>query len=138
MNPIDHVLLAVTRTTDLAPSYLAPAESNEMPWGWLLLGVAIAIGFGFWLANKRRTPALIFSDDVTLDLCRAYGLGMPHRSVLELIRKRAGLEHTAEMFLSPKIFDAAVTKAIKSKRLGMRQRGLVFEARQCLFEPATT
>lgn len=135
MNWFDHTLLAVTRTSDLAPTYIAPPVSDGLPWGWISLGVAVVIGsgLGLWFATQRRVPAIILSDDVSLELCRVHGLGMPHRSVLELIRKHSGLDHTAELFLSPKIFDAAVAKACQSKRLGMRQRGLVFEARQCVF-----
>ena len=136
MNHFNHIVLAVTRTTDLAPTYVSAPDPNGIPWGWILVGATIvfSIGFGLWLSAQRRVPALILADDVTLELCRAHGLGMPHRAVLELIRKHAGLGHTAEMFLSPKIFDSAVTRAGKSKRLGIRQRGLVFEVRQCVFE----
>ena len=142
MNHLNQVFLAVTRTTDLAPTYIAPVDHTGMSWGLVLLAaivaIALFIGFGVWLSAQRRVPAMILADDVTLELCRAHGLGMPHRAVLELIRKRAGIGHTAELFLSAKFFDAAVNQASQSKRLGMRQRGLVFEARRSLFESAAT
>lgn len=135
MNWIEHSVLAVTRTTDLAPSYAPPPDASGSIWVWIVAGgfTAIALGVGFWFTTQRSADALNVSDDITLELCRAHHVGLQHRFVLESIASRAKLAHTAELFLSPQLFDDAVAKANRKKRIGMRQRTLLFEARQCLF-----
>ncbi|SMP56099.1 hypothetical protein SAMN06265222_10587 [Neorhodopirellula lusitana] len=128
-------LFAVTHTSDLAPEFQAPIQASGIPmWVYLLAAcLAAALVGGYISMTRMSVPALSSVDELTLELCRAHGIGMQHRLMLEHVAKLAQLECTADLFLSPKLFDQAVSKASEVKRLRGGQRGLIFEARQCLF-----
>ena len=88
-------LMNVTRMTDLAPQYQAVSDDSSIPIvliaGAVLILAAIAGGV-FWY---YRTPT---SDAVTMDLCRAHGLSIYHRGLIDRLAAAAELSHTAEMF----------------------------------------
>lgn len=133
---LDATFLAVTRTSDIAPDYVAPVQSGGLPWMLIMCGLAVLalISVVYLVMQHPRAPAIQATDDMTLELCRAHGIGMQHRAAIEHIAKLAGVQHTSELFLSEKLFDDAVEKASQVKRLGMRQRGLTFEVRYFLYE----
>jgi len=128
-------LLAVTRTKDLAPEYVAPIEAGPsfLPWMVGLVVVVAVASVTFFAVRRMRIPVIPMNDDLTLELCRAHGIGVQHRSSLDHVAHLAGLPSPAQMFLSAKLFDEAVAQASQAKRLGLRQRGLIFEVRHCLY-----
>ncbi|TWU02078.1 hypothetical protein [Neorhodopirellula pilleata] len=128
-------ILAVTRTHDLAPEYVAPVDAGAgvLPW---VIGAVVAIVVvvaAYCIIRQMRIPVIPINDDLTQELCRAHGIGVQHRGSLDRIAHLAGLKSPAQMFLSAQLFDEAVSKASQVKRLGIRQRGLVFEVRYCLY-----
>ena len=129
------MILAVTRTSDLAPVFQAPVEAPGIPWWVYAVAVSVVAGLVAVYASmaRMRVPSLCVTDDLTLELCRAHKIGVQHRAVLDHIAKLANVEHTAELFLSKKSFEAAVKDANEVKRLRGGQRGLLFEARECIF-----
>lgn len=131
-------VLAVTRTSDIVPEYTAPVVSSGPPWLWIGAGVAAmaCLGIGYLVMQSSDASDALESDAITMELCRVHGIGMQHRASLDHVAKLAGVQHTAELFLSEKLFDAAVAKATQVKRMGTRQRGLIFEVRHCLYDPA--
>lgn len=133
---LDHKLIAVTHLTDLAPEYVPPEPGGDLPWMILatIIVVGVSVAIGYWVRFGNQVPILKIHDELTLELCRAHRLGFQHRSILAHLAKQANLSHPAELFLSSAIFDAAVVKANGVKRLGLRQRGLLFEVKRCLFE----
>lgn len=128
-------LFAVTRTTDLAPDYTAPVDASDSVGPWIIAAIIIVaiVAGGYETIRRMRIPTLPMSDDLTLELCRAHRIGLQHRSSLDHVAKLAGLKSPAAMFLSEQLFDDVIAQACQAKPLGLRQRGLVFEVRHCLY-----
>ena len=128
-------LFAVTRTTDLAPEYTAPVDASDGVWPWVIAAITLAVIVAavYYAIRRMRIPSMPMSDDLTLELCRAHKIGLQHRSSLDHVAQLAGLKSPAAMFLSEQFFDDVVTQACQAKPLGPRQRGLIFEVRQCLY-----
>lgn len=129
-------LMNVTRMTDLAPQYQAVSEDSSIPMV-LIAGIALvlaAIAGGVFWYYRTREPEVPTSDAVTMDLCRAHGLSIYHRGLIDRLAAAAELSHTAEMFLSPSHFDAAVEKAKQAVRLRRHHHGWLGEIRRTLFD----
>lgn len=129
-------LMNVTRMTDLAPQYQAVSDDSSIPIvliaGAVLILAAIAGGV-FWY-YRTREPEVPTSDAVTMDLCRAHGLSIYHHGLIDRLAAAAELSHTAEMFLSPSHFDAAIEEAKKAVRLRRHHHGWLGEIRRTLFD----
>ena len=108
-------LMNVTRMTDLAPQYQAVSDDSSIPIvliaGAVLILAAIAGGV-FWY----------------------YRLSIYHRGLIDRLAAAAELSHTAEMFLSPSHFDAAIEEAKKAVRLRRHHHGWLGEIRRTLFD----
>ncbi len=129
-------LMNVTRMTDLAPQYQAVSDDSSIPMV-LIAGIALvlaAIAGGVFWYYRTREPEVPTSDAVTMDLCRAHGLSIYHRGLIDRLAAAAELSHTAEMFLSPSHFDAAVEKAKQAVRLRRHHHGWLGEIRRTLFD----
>jgi len=127
--------LAVTRTSDLAPEYQTAVESVGIPQAFVIttvLVIAAAAG-GYWFIRSFRVPVLTLVDDLTLELCRAHGIGLQHRMVLDHVANLAGIKHTAEMFLSSEFYDAAIQTSNTKKRLKSGQLDSLHIARRLIF-----
>ncbi|PHQ36438.1 hypothetical protein [Rhodopirellula bahusiensis] len=129
-------LMNVTRMTDLAPQYQVVSEDSSIPM-IVIVGVVLAltaIAGGVTWYYRTREPEVPTSDALTMDLCRAHGLSIYHRGLIDRLATAAELPHTAEMFLSPSHFDAAVAKAKQSVRLRRHHHGWLGEIRRMLFD----
>ncbi|MFG0255811.1 MAG: hypothetical protein ACF787_12080, partial [Rhodopirellula sp. JB053] len=112
---------------------IAPVQG--LPW-WIVAAVLmglLVVGGIYWAMYQLRVPAIPIADDLTLELCRAHRIGLPHRVALDHVAKLAGMKQTAELFLSPSDFDAAVKKAEKKKRLRGKQRESLHLVRRLIF-----
>lgn len=127
--------LAVTRTTDLAPEFQEANAAGAVPWALIgITFVVIAAASGcYWFVRHLRVPALSIADDLTLELCRVHGIGLQHRMALDHVARLAGIEQTAELFLSPNLYDQAIGRANRKKRLKGRQLDSLHSARRLLF-----
>ncbi|WP_430452046.1 hypothetical protein [Rhodopirellula europaea] len=129
-------LMNVTRMTDLAPQYQAVTEDSSLPIA-LIAGIVLvlaAIAGGMIWYYRTREPEVPTSDAVTMDLCRAHGLSIYHRGLIDRLAVAAELPHTAEMFLSPAHFDAAIEKAKNAVRLRRHHHAWLGEIRRTLFD----
>ncbi|EGF28676.1 hypothetical protein [Rhodopirellula baltica] len=129
-------LMNVTRMTDLAPQYQAVSDDSSIPMV-LIAGITLvlaAIAGGVFWYYRTREPEVPTSDAVTMDLCRAHGLSIYHRGLIDRLAAAAELSHTAEMFLSPSHFDSAVEKAKQAVRLRRHHHGWLGEIRRTLFD----
>ncbi|EMI52669.1 hypothetical protein [Rhodopirellula sallentina] len=127
--------LAETRRSELAPEYREIAPTQGFPW-WIVAAVLLGllvVGGIYWVICQLRVPAIPIADDLTLELCRAHRIGLPHRVALDHVAKLAGMTQTAELFLSPTDFDAAVKKAERKRRLRGKQRESLYLVRRLIF-----
>ncbi|EMI45009.1 hypothetical protein [Rhodopirellula sp. SWK7] len=129
------MFLAETRSSELAPEFRELTAARGFPWwaigGIMLVGLIIAAIY--WLTLQLPVPAIPISDDLTLELCRAHRIGLPHRVALDHVARLANLNQTAELFLSPVGFDQAVERAEKKKRLRGGQKESLYLVRRLIF-----
>lgn len=129
-------LMNVTRMSDLAPQYQTAAQPESMSTT-LVIGamvlVAITAAIGFWWWKSMQQTDIPDSDSLTMELCRAHGLSMNHRGLIDRLAKAAGVDHAAEMFLSKSHFDAIIGKAGESMRLRRHHQASLSEVRRILF-----
>lgn len=133
-----HGGLAVTRTSDLVPEYQAIAPSGGVPW-WVMILIVIGVAgviAGYGMLRHLRISAVPPLDDLTLELCRAHGIGISQGMAINQIARLAGVANPAELFLSLNLFDQAVRRATAKKRVSEPQLALVYEARRFLFQDA--
>lgn len=127
-------LIAVTRVGDLAPEYQSPSDPNSAPIAVIAVVILVAVGLAV-VAIKRRGQSLVApsSDPLTLEITDAHGLDIHHRVVLDQVARHAGIEHTAELFLSKEFFDRACHMAAQVKKLRPGQRVTLGEVRRNAF-----
>ncbi|MCC9656579.1 hypothetical protein [Rhodopirellula halodulae] len=129
------VLMNVTRMEDLAPQYQKVAEDSSMPWVWIAVGAIVALSIiGGLIWNVRfREPEVPTSDALTMELCRAHQLPIYHRGLMDRLATAAKLSHTAELFLSPTHFDAAVERGKTNMRLRRHHQIWLGQIRRSIF-----
>lgn len=128
------VWLAVTRVSDLAPKYQAPADDGNWP---MLIGSAIVlliVTTGIVVLRRRGQSVIAPScDPLTIELANAFGLDLHHRVLLEQVARQANVTHTAELFLSQDFFDRACQEAARVKKFRPGQRTTLGEVRRAAF-----
>ncbi|MCC9644578.1 hypothetical protein LOC71_20075 [Rhodopirellula sp. JC740] len=129
------VLMNVTRMEDLAPQYQRVAEESSMPWVWIVVGAIVTLSIiGGLIWNVRfREPEVPTSDALTMELCRAHQLPIYHRGLMDRLATAAKLGHTAELFLSPTHFDAAVERGKTNMRLRRHHQIWLGQIRRSIF-----
>lgn len=129
------MLMNVTRMEDLAPTYQQVAEDSSLPWMWIAIGAIVGlsvIGGLIWKVHFRE-PDVPTSDALTMDLCRAHQVPIYHRGLMDRLATAAKLGHTAELFLSPTHFDAAVERAKTEMRLRRHHQIWLSQIRRSIF-----
>ncbi|MFG0264305.1 MAG: hypothetical protein ACF8AM_04025 [Rhodopirellula sp. JB055] len=130
------LLMNVTRMSDLAPRYETAVNQSSLSIATiacLVLAIIAIGGVAVWY-YRTREPEVPTSDALTMELCRAHGLPIFHRGLIDRLAVAAELPHAAEMFLSPAHFDNAVAKAKRVMRLRRHHQSWLGEIRRSLFD----
>ena len=129
-------LLAETRLTDVSQRYREEVTTTGVPdvVYFLLIGVAIAIGYLSYRYVTRRTT--IFNTPLGLlnDLCQAHHVTESGELLLQQISAEAKLEHPAMLFLSASNFEAAVERAGATIKYDRGQQTTLNVLRRTLFD----